>query len=108
MSPLPLPLTFLIDSLAVHRATRLITTDKIGEPIRNAAVRTNPDPDAHSLRYIAHCDFCASVYIAAAVAATHAPRLRFARPIVYLLAIADFTAIMADRKESESSSTSWS
>jgi hypothetical protein len=106
VTPPPQPLDLLLDSLAVHRATRLVTTDTITAPLRERVWRSRP-PESSPLGYVLSCDYCASIYLAAAVAATHAPRLRFLRPVVYILAAADFTAIMSDRSNT-GTNTNWS
>lgn len=101
----PAPLDLVIDTLAVARATRLVTTDTITQPARDAIARRYP-PDEINPRYLVNCDYCASVYVAAAITATHFGPFRALRPLVYLLAIAAPTAILADKDKN--SSTGWS
>lgn len=56
----------LLLMLAVARVTRVITTDKIGEPIRQTAVdRLGADS---MITYFVHCRACTSIWIAAALA----------------------------------------
>jgi hypothetical protein len=100
------PLDLVIDGLAVVRATRLVTTDTITQPARDA-IATRYPPDEINLRYLTNCDYCASIYVAAAVTATHFRPFKPLRPLVYLLAIAAPTAILADSKQ-KASSTGWS
>lgn len=100
------PLDLVIDSLAVVRATRLVTTDTITQPARDALATRYP-PDRINPRYLVNCDYCASVYVAAAITATHFGPFRRLRPLVYALAIAAPTAILADSKQ-KASSTGWS
>jgi hypothetical protein len=95
-------LNLLIDSLAVHRATRILTEDRIGEPVRMAIWRRFPSD--HGIGYAVSCRYCASVWIAGAVTATHAKPLKFLRPIVYALAAADLTAILADNERAPQAS----
>jgi hypothetical protein len=102
----PTPLDLVIDSLAVHRATRLVTTDTITAPLRDAIARRYP-PDRINPRYLVNCDYCASIYVAAAIAFTHTRPFKPLRPLVYLLAIAAPTAILAD-SNTKASSTGWS
>lgn len=60
-------ITFAVAALATARLTRLVTTDRITEAPRNAVLRRL---DADSLlAYLIVCDWCASVYVGAAVAA---------------------------------------
>jgi hypothetical protein len=62
-------MTVILTLLAVARVTRLVTTDVITEPVRNAVVRRllGRDPE-HKLAYLLVCDWCASVYTGAAAA----------------------------------------
>lgn len=96
----------LIDALAVYRITRLVTEDTITEPLRTRVFARWPIHDhPKGPAYVVTCPYCTSIYAALAVAATHTPRLKPFRPLVYALAIAAPTAILAERK---SSSTGWS
>lgn len=57
----------ILAALATARITRLITQDRITEAPRNALLRRL---DANGLMaYLIVCDWCASVYVGAAVAA---------------------------------------
>jgi hypothetical protein len=57
-------LLIVLAAITVYRASRLITGDKVGEPVRNWAKR-------HSawLAYLTSCDWCVSMYLGAAAAA---------------------------------------
>lgn len=55
---------WVVAALAVYRATRLITADFIFEPLRSWADRRRRDWPG----YLASCDWCVSVYVAAVVA----------------------------------------
>ena len=58
--------TLTLTALATARITRLITTDRITEAPRNALIR-RLDPEG-LMAYLVVCDWCASVYVGAAVA----------------------------------------
>jgi hypothetical protein len=94
-----------IDALATHRLTRLITEDELTRPARDFIHASHP-PATSKLGYVLTCPYCASIYAAAAITITHIPKLRALRFLVYSLAIADVTAILADRNQK--STTGWS
>lgn len=56
----------LIAALATARVTRLITTDEITSEIRQALLRRLDDQS--KLAYAITCNWCASIYVAAATA----------------------------------------
>lgn len=60
----------LIDALAVARITRLITKDKIAEPLRDRWAARYVASDQMS--YLITCPWCVSVYVALAVSAARA------------------------------------
>lgn len=59
----PLLLLLAIYVLAVARLSRIVTTDKIGEPVRAWALRQGP-----LIGYAAHCDWCLGWWVAGALA----------------------------------------
>jgi hypothetical protein len=59
-------ITLLLAALATARITRLVTTDRITEAPRNRLLLRLKDDGLAS--YLITCDWCASVYIGAAVA----------------------------------------
>lgn len=95
-------LDLVLDVLAVHRLTRLITADKITEPARNVLIglaygdfiadadtnwteRYELDDDPPKLAYLIHCRWCASVWAAVAVLAMRRTRAgRSARTVLAL------------------------
>jgi hypothetical protein len=86
-----------VDLLAVHRATRLVTTDQITSGVRQRVWRRFGSEAG--IGYAVGCEYCASVYVALAITATHLmpARVRPAlRAGVYALAIADAARIGAD------------
>lgn len=61
-------LTLIAAALATARITRLITSDTITEPLRVRIIRRlNAEG---KLAYLIVCDWCASVYVGAAVSAS--------------------------------------
>lgn len=62
ISPMLVVWAFLLLTLAAARVTRVVTTDKIGHPLRRAIVNKYRSPD-HWLVYLLHCPFCASPWI---------------------------------------------
>lgn len=108
-APPPHALVLVIDALAVHRATRLITEDELTRPLRER-IHANHPPAASKLGYVITCPYCASIYAALAVSLTHIPSIRFLRIFVYSLAIADVTAILADRNhtKNQTGTSGWS
>lgn len=61
-------LTLALYVLTAARLTRIVTTDKIGEPVRKWAV--DRWPDGSMLRYLWFCPACVSVWITFALALT--------------------------------------
>lgn len=73
-----------LDGLAVYRLTRLVTRDKIGEPLRHAVIRSayrragylneavdpevavEVDPDPPKLAYLVTCPWCLGLWATAA------------------------------------------
>ncbi|AJE32527.1 hypothetical protein B842_03370 [Corynebacterium humireducens NBRC 106098 = DSM 45392] len=58
----------LITTLTVARLTRLITIDKLAEPLRRWIIRYNGDDGWWT--YLFHCSYCLSIWIAAALTPT--------------------------------------
>jgi len=63
-------LSFVIDALAVHRLTVLVTRDKVTEPLRKKVWERSDrlEKDANSgVSYLVTCPWCVSIYAAAGV-----------------------------------------
>lgn len=60
-------ITVILAALLTARLTRLITRDKLTEPLRNQAL-LHLDEDG-AAAYLITCDWCASFYVGGAVAA---------------------------------------
>ena len=94
------PLSFAVDALAVHRMTRLLVEDEISAQLRTWLSENYPPHEVHGAKsivtpsYVAFCPYCASVWMAFVVRATHARPLRFLRPVIYALALSDVTALI--------------
>jgi len=89
-------LDVVIDTLCVARLVRLVTEDKIAEPVRNAMFESGDE----RLAYLATCPYCVSVWAGAAVATGLLPRR--AR---YALALSE--AATGFRKALDSLPTRW-
>jgi hypothetical protein len=53
-------LTVALVALATYRLTRLVTADRIAEPVRNWVVERNPGWAG----YLVTCDWCLSIWVA--------------------------------------------
>ena len=68
--------TLLLAALACARLTRLVTTDKLTEPLRlrvltwivRRALDKERDPEESLLAYLVTCSWCVSVYVGAGTA----------------------------------------
>jgi len=58
---MPIALSLLITALAVTRATRVVTTDKVGLPLRRWILVRNGDEGWFT--FLIHCKYCTSVWI---------------------------------------------
>jgi hypothetical protein len=63
------PLLVVLAVLATARLTRLLTADKIVEPLRKRAELRFGPPERSKFMYLITCDWCASFWIAIPVAA---------------------------------------
>lgn len=59
---------FVLAVLATARLTRLVTADKIAEPVRARIERRFGPPEQSKFMYLITCDWCASFWIAVPVA----------------------------------------
>lgn len=88
-------LTVALEILAAARLTRLITEDKITEPIRDEIVGRAP---SSRLAYLVTCPRCVSIWAGALVIATaHVPQV--ARPreaVVRMLALSEATIALRE------------
>jgi hypothetical protein len=70
MIPTMIWASFLVISLAVARATRLVTADRIMLFLRRWVI--NKWGEESSMAYLVHCNWCTSIWIAAPSAAVWA------------------------------------
>jgi hypothetical protein len=89
------PWTFIILALAVFRATRLVTTDQIFEPLRQRIWSKFP-PNTF-LGYLLTCNWCSSIWVSAIFVAGYI-LLPYATFVVsLLLALSAVAAYIAAR-----------
>lgn len=102
------PTELATGALATYRLTRLITTDVITEPIRERIwdrFPPNTPKPALSPGYLVSCDFCSSVYAAAAVSvltATARTNSRASTPaklLLHTLAFSGAVSLYHDSRE---------
>ena len=84
-------MTFLVDCLAVFRLTRLVTRDRITEPLR-AKAETGPE----WLRYLSGCAWCASPYVAVGVVLARKWAPGVWEPAARVLAFSAVTGLLAE------------
>lgn len=56
----------LVDALACFRLSRLLTTDRITQPLRDRLWRRFP-PESTKIGYISTCDWCTSIWVAGGI-----------------------------------------
>lgn len=78
------------DALAVFRLTRLVTTDAIMQPARDA-IQGRP-----FVREVTSCDWCLSVWVAFGVVTARAICPRVWRPIAQALAFSTVAGLIAE------------
>ncbi len=83
-------LEFVEDGLAVYRLTRLVTTDRIAQPLRDVAERRS-----ELLGELVRCDWCSGLWIAIGVAAVSNLAPRAWRPLARALASSAVTGLIA-------------
>lgn len=81
-----------IDILAARRLTRLITNDKITEPIRE----NHRIIEHEKLSYLVNCPICVSVYTSAAVVLSSILFPGVSKPLKYALALAEVQATLTE------------
>lgn len=93
MPPTP-SLDLAVDAAAAYRLTRLVTTDRISDPLREAIGRRWPES---RLDVLVNCPWCTGVWVAAGVqaASTFAPRAW--RPVARALAVAAIAGVAGAR-----------
>jgi hypothetical protein len=80
----------LTDALACYRLTRLLTTDRVAEPLR---ARVDSSSTAG---YLIRCDWCMSVWCGGAVVAARHLAPRVWAPVATALAFSAVTGLIAE------------
>lgn len=83
------------DALAVYRATRLVTQDRITEPLREAVWRHRPADKG--IGYLITCPWCSSMWLAAGAAAARRVAPRVWRPVARVLALSGAAGWLTSR-----------
>lgn len=79
------------DALAVFRLTRALTTDRIGQPVRDRADKLGELPG-----YYVRCDWCSSAAVAFGVVAARTICPRVWRPVAQALAFSAVAGLIAE------------
>ncbi|HSX22677.1 MAG TPA: DUF1360 domain-containing protein [Gaiellaceae bacterium] len=89
----------LLEGLATYRVTRLITTDEITRPAREALVKRLESRGHHKLTYLLQCPYCVSVWVGAAFVI--APRVlgRAWLPVRDALSASAIVSLIAEAEE---------
>lgn len=90
-------LTFVVDSLATYRLTRLVVEDVIAAPLRDKIFEKHP-PHDKSWSYALTCPHCASVWLGFGVIAARVLTPKAWDPIAKGLAASAVTSIAYDRR----------
>lgn len=90
------PVDLVLGALAVHRLTRLITADKIAEPLRERAVEVaGPSDEPEGLAYFVTCPWCVSMWLAGGWLALRTIAPRTARALGTVLASSSIAGLLA-------------
>ncbi len=78
------------DGLSVYRITRILTTDRIGQPYRDWMAK-----QGETAEYYSQCSWCTSVAVAAGVLAVSQFAPKAWRPVARALASSAITGLIA-------------
>ena len=84
-------MTILVDALAVFRLSRLVTRDRITEPLR-----TRAEHGPEWLAYLLRCAWCSSPYLAVGVIAARRIFPRPWAPVAEVLACSAVAGLLTD------------
>lgn len=87
--------TLIVDALACHRITRLITQDVIFDRPRNHTLAALHAAGYLKAKEALRCPFCVSVYVGFGVVAARAVVPRLWGPVGRALALSDVAGILA-------------
>jgi hypothetical protein len=97
-------MTLLLDLLAIHRLTRLVTRDHLTEPIRDrlhteisiaATSGLLSAATADRLRYLLGCDWCMSIWVGVVAVTLRAVMPTPWRTLSFILAASTVTGFIA-------------
>lgn len=94
--------SFLVDVLATHRVTRLVTEDVITQSARQKIFEKYP-PNEDSWSYALTCPWCASIWIGAGVAFARKFYPRVWNPVAELLAFSSAAGLIQEREANNGS-----
>jgi len=92
----------LVDVLAGHRLTRLVTEDTITSPIRQKIFAKHP-PTEDAWSYALTCPWCSSVYIGFGIAALRRFYPQVWNPVAEALAISSAAGLITERQANNGS-----
>jgi len=90
-------LSLLVDVLAGHRLTRLVTEDVITAPVREKIFAKYP-PTEDRWSYALTCPWCASIWIGGGIALFRKFFPEVWNPVAEMLAISSATGLIAERQ----------
>lgn len=94
--------SFIVDVLAGHRLTRLVTEDVITKPLRNKIFEKHP-PTEESWSYLLTCPWCAGIWIGLGIAAARKFYPRVWNPLAEALAISSAAGLIQEREANNGS-----
>lgn len=86
----------LVGGLASYRISRLLTTDEISEPIRRKIWKKYP-PETSLVGYAFTCDWCISMYSAAALLALRGIAPEVSKKVETVLALSAIAGIVSSK-----------
>lgn len=94
--------SLLVDVLAGHRLTRLVTEDVITSPLREKAFAKKA-PTEDSWTYLLTCPWCASMWIGLGIAIFRKFFPEVWNPVAEALAVSSATGLIAERQANHGS-----
>lgn len=94
--------SLLVDVLAGHRLTRLVTEDVITAPMRQKIFTKHP-PKEESWSYVLTCPWCASVWVGFGIAVFRKFFPEVWNPVAEALAISSAAGLITERQANHGS-----
>lgn len=94
--------SFIVDVLAGHRLTRLVTEDVITAPLRQKIFAKHP-PTEESWSYALTCPWCASVWIGLGIAVLRRCAPTLWEPLAEALATSSVVGLITERQAANGS-----